>query len=35
MNSGAERLNDLMAMIGVVAALGAYAKTGQFIPGIF
>ena len=35
MNSGAERFNGLMAMIGVVAAIGAYATTGQILPGIF
>ena len=31
----AERLNGLFAMIGVIAALGAYGVTGQIIPGIF
>ena len=35
MNSGAERFNGLMAMLGIVAGIGAYATTGQFIPGIF
>ena len=35
MNSGAERFNGLMAMLGIVAGLGAYATTGQMIPGIF
>ena len=35
MNSGAERFNGLMAMLGVIAAVGAYATTGQMIPGIF
>ncbi len=35
MNSGAERFNGLMAMIGIVAGIGAYATTGQFVPGIF
>ena len=35
MNSGAERFNGLMAMLGIVAGVGAYAITGQFIPGIF
>ena len=29
MNSGAERFNGLMAMIGIVAGIGAYATTGQ------
>ena len=31
----AERTNGQLAMIGIVAALGAYATTGQIIPGIF
>jgi hypothetical protein len=31
----AERINGLLAMIGVVAAFGAYALTGQIIPGVF
>ena len=35
MNSGAERFNGLMAMLGIVAGIGAYATTGQIIPGIF
>ncbi len=35
MNSGAERFNGLMAMLGIVAGVGAYATTGQMIPGIF
>ena len=35
MNTGAERFNGLMAMIGIVAAIGAYATTGQIIPGIY
>ena len=30
-----ERLNGRLAMLGVIAALGAYAVTGQIIPGIF
>ncbi len=34
-NENAERINGLLAMIGVVAAMGAYALTGQIIPGIF
>jgi len=29
----AERLNGRLAMLGVIAALGAYAITGQIIPG--
>jgi hypothetical protein len=28
-------LNGRLAMLGVIAALGAYAITGQIIPGIF
>jgi len=31
----AERLNGRLAMLGVIAALGAYALTGQLIPGIW
>jgi|TARA_B100000073_G_C23412248_1_gene443689 hypothetical protein len=31
----AERLNGLAAMLGVIAALGAYAVTGQIIPGVW
>lgn len=31
----AEELNGRAAMIGFVAALGAYLFTGQIIPGIF
>ncbi len=31
----AELANARLAMIGFVAALGAYATTGQLIPGIF
>jgi hypothetical protein len=31
----AERINGLLAMVGIVAAIGAYALTGQIIPGIF
>ena len=34
-NEKAELLNGRMAMIGVIAALGAYALTGQIIPGIW
>ena len=32
---GAELLNGRAAMLGVIAALGAYAFTGQIIPGVF
>ena len=28
-------LMDLAAMIGVIAAMGAYAVTGQIIPGVW
>ena len=35
MNETAERFNGWAAMLGVVAALGAYASTGQIIPGIW
>ena len=35
MKAGAERFNGLMAMLGTVAGIGAYAATGQVIPGIF
>tara|TARA_R100000231_G_C5288793_1_gene153980 strand:+ start:68 stop:223 length:156 start_codon:yes stop_codon:yes gene_type:complete len=35
MNERAERINGWAAMLGVVAAMGAYATTGQIIPGIF
>tara|TARA_Y100001968_G_scaffold306194_1_gene322795 strand:- start:801 stop:977 length:177 start_codon:yes stop_codon:yes gene_type:complete len=31
----AEKFNGWMAMIGFIAAFGAYATTGQIIPGIF
>ena len=31
----AERTNGQLAMLGIIAALGAYATTGQLIPGIF
>tara|TARA_B100001029_G_scaffold51318_1_gene40994 strand:+ start:740 stop:919 length:180 start_codon:yes stop_codon:yes gene_type:complete len=31
----AEETNGRLAMLGVIAALGAYAFTGQIIPGIF
>ena len=35
MTPEAEKFNGWMAMIGFVAAVGAYATTGQIIPGIF
>lgn len=31
----AERLNGRLAMLGLVAAVGAYAVTGQVIPGLW
>ncbi len=31
----AERLNGRLAMLGLVAAVGAYLATGQVIPGIW
>ena len=34
-NEKAEMLNGRAAMLGVIAALGAYALTGQIIPGIW
>ena len=34
-NEKSETLNGRMAMLGVIAAIGAYAVTGQVIPGIF
>ena len=35
MSPEAERFNGWAAMLGFVAAVGAYATTGQIIPGIF
>tara|TARA_Y100000817_G_scaffold197156_1_gene154286 strand:- start:6 stop:197 length:192 start_codon:yes stop_codon:yes gene_type:complete len=34
-NEKAEMLNGRVAMMGVIAALGAYAATGQIIPGLW
>ena len=34
-NEKAEKLNGRFAMMGIIAALGAYAVTGQIIPGVF
>ena len=34
-NEKAEQLNGRVAMLGVIAAIGAYALTGQLIPGIW
>ncbi|KGG15504.1 hypothetical protein EV06_1378 [Prochlorococcus sp. MIT 0602] len=35
MSPEAERFNGWAAMIGIVAAFGAYSTTGQIMPGIF
>lgn len=35
MNEKAERINGWAAMLGVIAAMGAYALTGDLIPGIW
>lgn len=34
-NERAELLNGRLAMLGFMAAIGAYALTGQIIPGIW
>jgi|TARA_R110001606_G_scaffold132082_2_gene268069 hypothetical protein len=34
-NTKAERLNGRLAMLGIIAALGAYALTGDLIPGLW
>ena len=34
-NTNAELLNGRLAMLGVIAAIGAYCVTGQLIPGVF
>lgn len=34
-NEKAEKLNGRLAMLGIIAALGAYAMTGQLIPGVW
>ena len=34
-NEKAERLNGRIAMLSIIAAIGAYALTGQLIPGVF
>ena len=34
-NEKAEQLNGRLAMLGIIAALGAYAVSGQLIPGIW
>ena len=35
MTTKAEKFNGWAAMLGFVTAFGAYATTGQIIPGIF
>ena len=35
MNEAAEKLNGRAAMIGFIAAVGAYLTTGQIIPGLW
>ena len=34
-NEKAETLNGRAAMLGIIAAMGSYAITGQIIPGLF
>ena len=34
-NEKAEQLNGRLAMLGVIAAIGAYTISGQLIPGIW
>ena len=34
-NEKAEKLNGRVAMLGIIAALGAYAVTGQIVPGLW
>ena len=34
-NTKAEKLNGRLAMLGIIAALGSYAVTGQMIPGLW
>ena len=34
-NERAEMLNGRLAMLGVIAAIGAYCVSGQLIPGVF
>jgi len=35
MNERAERINGWAAMIGIIAAMGAYSVSGQIIPGVW
>ena len=34
-NEKAEQLNGRLAMLGIIAAIGAYSVSGQLIPGVF
>jgi len=34
-NERAEKLNGRIAMLSIIAAMGAYACTGQLIPGVW
>ena len=34
-NENAEKLNGRLAMLGIMAAMGAYFATGHVIPGIW
>ena len=34
-NENAEKLNGRLAMLGVIAAIGAYCVSGQLIPGVW
>ena len=34
-NEFAEKLNGRLAMLGVIAAIGAYACAGQLVPGLW
>ena len=34
-NEKAEQLNGRLAMLGVIAAIGAYSVSGQLIPGLW
>ena len=34
-NENAEKLNGRLAMLGIIAAFGSYAVTGQIIPGVW
>ena len=34
-NENTEKLNGRIAMLGIIAAMGAYALTGQVVPGLW